>query len=513
MLRAHWLEWIVDRRGNVALITAIAIVPLIIAIGAAVDLSRAYTVRSRLAFSLDAAGLAVGSSQGTDDELQQIMSNFFYKNYPEEAMGTPVSLRMVIGDKIITLSAAVDLETTFMKIAGINTLSVAYSNEITKEVKGLEVVLALDTTGSMASDGKIAALRSSATDLVDILFGNQNFPEKLKVGLVPFVTSVNIGNTHDDMVNWDASQWTPQGSIAVTQASYTTNADGSATGTVWKGCVKERAYPHDVSDTGWEVGGKWAPYFWPREPRTRPSSTTSNTYCSNRSSSHGITLANNVGYRWDAIDETASDSNYAQAGPNKACPRALVPLTNDKNHLLSEVGALVPWGDDTGTMVHIGAAWAWRVISPEAPFTEGLPYNTEGWNKAIILLTDGDNTSIRQSNCRTQNGGPDHSYTAYGYVSDEGTLDTSGLAGYSARAAQAIDNENARLTEVCRNIKARNVILYTIALGTSVSSTAQSLLRSCATDTSKYFASPSSAELRTVFQQIAKELSNLRVSK
>jgi Flp pilus assembly protein TadG len=509
-----------SQQGNMAVILAIALVPLMLGIGVAVDLSRAYVVRSRLAYALDAAGLAVGSTQGTEAVLQATMEKFFYKNYPDRAMGTPMGLGMTVDtvNNTVRLSASVNLDTVFMRVVGIDSLDVSYSNEITREIKGLEVVLALDTTGSMASDGKIQGLRTASHDLVDILFGEQTNPEKLKVGLVPFVTAVNIGANNSGYVKWGTTQYAPwiTGGVTVDQSSYT--------GTTWKGCVRERveaggahstASP-DVTDsydgsTG--IYGQWAPYFWPREPYSRVGQTSGNTYCSNRSNNVGVTAAKNVGTSWYSIDETASDSNYNQSGPNKACPRAILPLTNSRSTIESEIDALVPWGDDTGTIIHVGLAWAWRVISPSAPFTEGVAYGSDGWNKAIILLTDGDNTSITQnSNCNSLNNGPRHSYTGYGYTTDEQTLGTTS-------ASTAVTRENSRLLEVCSNIKAlqtngkSDIVIYTIAFGTSIGSTAKSLLRSCASDTSKYFESPSSAELNAAFQQIAKELSKLRISK
>lgn len=518
-----------DRRANMAIILALSLVPLILVIGVAVDLSRAYVVRSRMAYALDAAGLAVGSTQGSDALLQDTMEKFFYKNYPEVEMGTTMGLGMTIDsvNNKVQLSATVHLDTVFMKIVGIDSLDVAYSNEITREIKGLEVVLALDTTGSMASGGKIQGLRTAAHDLVDILFGDQTLPEKLKVGLVPFVTSVNIGPSNIGYVKWGVTQHAPwiSGGVTVNQASYT--------GTTWKGCVRERedavhtaASPDvtDVYDGSTGPYGQWAPYFWPREPYSKLGSTSSSNVCANRSNNIGLVASNNVGSNvgtsWYSIDETASDSNYGQSGPNKACPRAILPLTNNRAAIETEIDALVPWGDDTGTIVHVGLAWAWRVISPAAPFTDGVAYGTTGWNKAIILLTDGDNTSIRQSSCKSNNSGPDHSYTGYGYTSDEGTLGSSEVGNsMSARASKAVINEDARLREVCDNIKAletdgkKDVVVYTIAFGTNVSSNAKILLRGCASDTSKYFASPTSGELKAAFQQIAKELSKLRISK
>jgi hypothetical protein len=41
---------------------------------------------------------------------------------------------------------------------------------------------------------------------------------------------------------------------------------------------------------------------------------------------------------------------------------------------------------------------------------------------------------------------------------------------------------------------------------------AKNLMRGCATDPSLYFESPSASELESVFQAIAQDLSNLRLS-
>ena len=49
-------------RGTVAVITAVAIVPLILSMGLAVDVTRAYMMRAKLSAALDAAGLAVGAN-------------------------------------------------------------------------------------------------------------------------------------------------------------------------------------------------------------------------------------------------------------------------------------------------------------------------------------------------------------------------------------------------------------------------------------------------------------------
>src|SRR5690606_2000756 len=76
--------------------------------------------------------------------------------------------------------------------------------------------------------------------------------------------------------------------------------------------------------------------------------------------------------------------------PNLACPNAIVPLTNQRATLESTISSLISWHRG-GTFSNVGMVWGWRVISPEAPFEEGLPYNTPKYDKVVVLMTDGEN--------------------------------------------------------------------------------------------------------------------------
>jgi Flp pilus assembly protein TadG len=485
------LPFACDRRGSIAAVFALTFVPLMLAAGVAVDASRAYLVRSRLSSALDAAGLAVGSSTGTETELKAIAGRFFAKNYPDAALGTQVSLDTTITSRTVTLTAERRLDTTFLRFAGFTSIPVRSTVEITREVKGLEVALALDNTGSMASSGKIQALRTSATDLVNILFGDNAAPEKLKMALVPFVTNVNIGNG-------DAS-------LKAAAIDSTSLASANFTGTAWEGCVIERPYPHNIQDTSIADGGRWRAYSWPKEPRYRSGTTSSQ--CDNR--------ANSSGTGWNSVSEPTANGQNTMAsgsGPNMGCPLpAIRRLTNDKAALLGDIAKMRPW-DPTGTMTHVGLAWALRAISPNDPFRLGLPYGTDGWNKAIVLMTDGENDLIVQdSNCPASTNGKYTAFTGEGYPVDNHTLGTtpaSHSSEYNAVRAK-LDDLTA---EACSYIKSRGVVLYTILLQVNNAST-QNLYRTCATTPDKFFNVPTASELGSAFRAIADDLSNLRVSK
>lgn len=416
------------QRGAVAVIVALSAIPLVVMAGMAVDVSQAYLVKARLSHALDAAALAVGSMRTTTTNttyLEAQFNNFVDANYASTEIGATHDLTFVDNGGIIGVTGKATLNTVFMGIIGINTITVSSSSEIVVETTGLELVMVLDNTGSMGSNGKMSDMKTSALELIDIVFGNETAPDLLKVGLVPFDNTVNIGTGN---------------------AAYVTDptAYSWGWGSAWNGCVMARTYPADVRDTSTATDGMWEPFY--------------NTESSNR---------------------------------NKYCPRPITPLTNNRATLESEINAMSSLGS---THINLGAMWGWRTISPEAPFSEGAAYGDPDWNKAVIILTDGDNRMI------------DSYYSAYGAIAD-GNLGTTS-------STNAAENElDSRLSEVCTGMKNAGIIVYTIAFGTSVPMDTASLLENCATDAGNYYESPDATTLSLAFRAIGAELKNLHLSK
>jgi 3D (Asp-Asp-Asp) domain-containing protein len=174
--------------------------------------------------------------------------------------------------------------------------------------------------------------------------------------------------------------------------------------------------------------------------------------------------------------------------------QAIVPLTNNKATLQSKVNAMISTGY---THIAIGAGWGWRTLSPTAPYTEGSDYGDPDWTKAMVFLTDGLNTVESNSTWHKS------TYTAYNFL-------IRGILG-TTNAGTAETEQDTRTRLVCTRIKEAGIRVYSILLEED-SNRAKNLMRDCATDPSLYFESPSSAELTPVFQAIAQDLSNLRLS-
>lgn len=486
-------ELLKDRAGNVALTFAIAAMPIMAAAGIGVDVSRAYLVRAQLTQALDAAGLAVAGAPGASDEyLATLAQDFFNANYSEAEMGVPGDLQLNVEGSVVTLSVSATLPTALLGIFGIDEMDVGSAVEVTRESKALEIVMVLDNTGSMGSSGKLDAMKDAATTLVNILFGEDPNTDKLHIGLVPFAAGVNVGTDFPtsalDMsgassIHKENFKFSAQPSIDTLWDIYDEIDDRS-----WGGCVQTRPEPLDELDTPPSSGDTlWVPWLAPDER----SSGYYNNYFSDADSSQG-----NGKEQKDLSKYMGSHVGSTSRGPNYGCTmRPLTPLTNDKDLLLSDINAMNASGV---THIPVGLAWGWRVISPEEPFAEGREYNDPDVDKAVILLTDGSNVLGTASNHNRSR------YTAYGYVR-RGRLGTT-----DAGAAQ--DRLDPKTADICENIKDEGVRLYTITFKVSDTET-QELMEECATSSALYFDSPSNEELETIFQAIARDLSNLRLSK
>jgi hypothetical protein len=181
-----------------------------------------------------------------------------------------------------------------------------------------------------------------------------------------------------------------------------------------------------------------------------------------------------------------------QHRPNLACPTPITPLTSSKAPLHSVIDGMRAWCR-SGTISHVGLAWGWRTLSPNSPFTEGLPYDTPNWRKAAILMTDGENLIYSKSQSKWKSD-----YIAFG------RLDDNRLGTTSTTTAKS---------EVCTNMKAVGITLYTVTFTSNIDAATKDIYRQCASDPGRYFDAPSQDALKSAFQAIATELSNLRVSR
>jgi hypothetical protein len=122
----------------------------------------------------------------------------------------------------------------------------------------------------------------------------------------------------------------------------------------------------------------------------------------------------------------------------------------------------------------IGLAHGWMSLVGGGPYPAPPPMDPNyTYNQVIILLTDGLNTQDR-------------------WFTDQASID-------------------ARQALTCANVKTAGITLYTIQVNTGGDPTS-TLLQNCASTPDKFYLLTSSSQIVTVFDQIGKQLSRLRIA-
>ncbi|BBF70944.1 hypothetical protein sphantq_00739 [Sphingobium sp. AntQ-1] len=193
--------------------------------------------------------------------------------------------------------------------------------------------------------------------------------------------------------------------------------------------------------------------------------------------------------------KTSSDlsRNYTYACPTSA---SKLKVYSSANAFESYVNTLYPNGN---TYHDIGLLWGARLMSPTGLFESENAFTPTGGEieRHLVFMTDGDTVTSNQG------------YTAHG-IGWWDRRQTRSNAGPSSNVLTSVVNE--RTKALCSAIKSKNITLWVISFGSGVSSGAQALLQSCASP-NRFYVAANSATLISNFQQIADEISQLRLTK
>jgi Flp pilus assembly protein TadG len=226
-----------DRKGNVAILFGLCVIPVMGLVGAAVDYSRAASVRTAMQAAADAAALAAARDVANQSQAQiaAYAKRVFDANF-HRTDATLESVTTTKGAKTITVTAKGTVKTTIMAILHVDEMAVGTSSEVGWGTNKIELALVLDNTGSMATSDKMPALKKAANDLLDALEKASPDKDAIKISIVPFDTQVNVGASYRD------AKW----------ITYDANLDRYAqtTRTAWAGCLTDRDMPADTQGDG-----------------------------------------------------------------------------------------------------------------------------------------------------------------------------------------------------------------------------------------------------------------------
>src|SRR5215213_2892324 len=351
-------------QGNIAVIFAIALVPIISFVGAAIDYTRANSARSSMQAALDSTALMLAKdlSDGkiTTDQINAKAGTYFTALYTNPdarsvSINATYPASTTIGSTILVNGSGA-VTTDFMRVAGFPNINFSTSSTSAWGNVRMRVAMALDNTGSMRDDGKMPAMKQAAKALIDQLSPLARSPGDIYISIVPFAKDVNMGSSYKnqswiDWTDWEAANgdWRCNG----------WNNWGNCTGWTWRpdnhdqwtGCFTDRDQNYDTMNT-------------------TPTAATPST----------LFPAEQYSYC------NSNSSDYLQP---------IMPLSYNWTSLKSRIDAMEPTGN---TNQGIGLAWAWMTLGTGAPFNAPAKDANYVYKDAVILLSDGLNTQNRWYN-------------------------------------------------------------------------------------------------------------------
>ena len=435
--------------GNVAITFALATLPVIGTVGAAVDYSHANSVKVAMQAALDSTALMLSKEAATDSSAQLQANALKYFNAlftrPEATTVSVSAAYTTTGGSAVVVNGSAQVPTVFMGVMGFKSITVGGSSTAKWGSTRLRVALVLDNTGSMAEDGKMTALKSATKTLLAQLKAAAGTNGDVYVSIIPFSKDVNVGSanytgTWIDWDDWEAANGSWQNTTTCSGSSRRGRSRCSSNQTwvpaahsTWNGCITDRDQSYDQT----------------------------------------VTAANPA----DASLPSGQASTLFPAEQYGQCPVAMMGLSYDWTSMNSLVDSMSPNGN---TNQPIGLVWGWQSLVGGGPLSAPAMNSNYTYKQIIILLSDGLNTADRWYQAQTP--------------VDNRMYQTGNSSG------------------TCANIKAAGITIYTIQVNTGGDPTS-TLLQNCASDSTKFWMLTSASQITTTFNTIGTNLTQLRVAK
>src|SRR5690606_3776071 len=588
-----------DQRGSVALTFLVSSTVLLGGSFGAIDLIRYNVVQNRLQNALDAAAISAGRNlanrtptPGTPEAEAWVNDarNFFSSNMPSKYMGSSVlqddleiSYReersgIYITGQFVDMAVAGDLPLISTGLLKITAFNLRASNQAVRRTRNdLEVVMALDNSGSMSRDSpsRLSVLKSAAKDLTATILGATSVPgasQRVFVALVPFTDVVNVKDYALD------NGWL---SYPAVQQNFVERR--------WSGCVVEpkgnwsSANPLPAQALTPDAGFQplHLTYSYDMTPQNFPSlarladSTAGNP---NPVAFNALTLNRDRRVAVKRQSDRLFRVNLAVDAESCIEGRARF-LNNQQAQMEAAIDAMTANG---GTGVPVGLQWAWRMLHPAwrgAWGSNEMPRDPEpaSLSKVIVLLSDGQNEPVgdgrrqvmanqnnnrraeyqlvyRYQDCTSSRGGScsrwdstvrqrtyDVDVSAPQHANARGRCPAAGLRrldrltatpddysktssgcnstatsiGYGGSNRQNTAAYNGYMSQLCSNVKTdgNGIKIYTVTLGDDLPSSARDLMRECSSGAGYYYNAQNVEDLPQVFASIAGALTELRLTR
>ncbi len=536
-----------DRRGNVLILWSLFLIPLLGLVGSAVDIGRGYVARNQMQSACDAAVLAgrrAMSDGSVDATVRAEALKFFNFNFRQGLFGSapfvPTIASASTSKQTVVISAATTMPTSFMKMFGYYVMPIDVTCNASQDFVNTDIVLVLDTTGSMDSKAtstdsstKIVALRKAVMALYDQLADVQTQLNaaglRLRYGVVPYSSAVNVGAAiRSASPSYILSgPWTYQ-SRQVSTASSSSSACSSVKGSYNSRsgiCTYFRYVPRSFDTSQYVTGTSTdvSPLIGSADASTgtTPVSTTSKyvTWAGCIEERQTVQMSASAAAipsgaydldidlipssaatqwkpYWPEVEYTPYAGIYSddQYKPQFACPTAAAPMQAWSRANLSDY--LDTLNPDGGTYHDNGMMWGARwdsangIFGPQNPDT----YGSMPVKKYIIFMTDG-----------LFDTGYSRLYSSYGVEQLDARV-TPG--GSSSSETDQLARHKQRFSLLCSKAKSMGYSVWVIGFATTLDTT----LKNCASTSSQASTSSNQAALLAKFVEIGKNIGALRLT-
>lgn len=539
-----------NREANVAMMFAISLIPVTIAAGAGLDLTRAMIVKSNLTEALDAAALSVASTSGlTTAQMQTQAQNYFNANYKaDSSYGTPVAVTVTSANQSVTVSTSVPMPTTLMGVAGIHTVNVTSSSTVVWGQTKLWVGLVLDNTGSMcqsdtnpnagspcpnpASNTKIASLQSATHTLLGILQNASANAGDVQVAIVPFVKDVNVGTanagaTWIDWTSWDATNGTCQVSGKSSQSSCT-STNGTWTWTAGTCTVPSKTSQYSCTSSH----GTWTAAYCSNSRYTSKSTCQSHsaTWYVAACDISGISSQSSCQNTYGTWTWTTGNCNLSGYTTQTSCQNATALWTPNSHTTWN--GCVADRGNssgpdttnnydvmDTAPTTDVASKFPAEQYSSCPQSLMSLSYDWTSLGAKVDAMVAGGSTNQ-----------PIGLVWGWHALTSADPLDAPSLPANTARyiiilsdglntqdrwygnGSDQSTQVDGRMSAVCTNAKADGIVIYAIFVDIGGTQGNSTVMQNCASDSSKYWDLTSASQIGGVFTAIGEQITNLRVS-
>ena len=561
---------LLNRSGSVIPMMVPAVIASLGLAGFAIEFSRIGNSRSQLQAALDAAALAAARDRGSDATALTIFARP-YADANLQSIGSvslsTFNVNLLDSNTTVEVTGSVQLPLLLGGLFGMSAIEIEERSVARIEIRPTRVSLVLDNTGSTNNNGAIEGIRDAARVLVDTLLEDASEDDDVLVGIVPYVTTVNIRNEEFDMAWMDVNGLSASHGIAFDESAGPVNhfdlfnaLEAIDPRAGWKGCVEARHAPFDVTADPPNPGNPnslFIPYFWPDEPDAPHSLNTNSQWRNPTSNNLRANYANDF---FDLGVSNTLDGGFARngwlQGPGAAIQNQRQAILRDASRYLNpanqaQIAATLRIDDDPrsntlpaiiGYPINIGDAHTLgpnqSCPTPITPMTDDLDrlrteisgmigWNGSGTNSAIgmnwgwMQLTpqapfpvpparNSDNELQRIMVLMTDGANvavsavtPNISQYSGYGYVDQGRLGTTNIN-------QTVTRLDNLLLQMCTSAKNDGIVIYTVTF--AASSTLQNIYRQCATTPTHFFNAPNAATLVNVFGQIAREISDLRLA-